>query len=89
MNKRYVKELAKTITEIKDTKTAEDFLHNILTPTELEEISKRLQIVIMLSKGIPQRKIAQKLSVAVATVGRGSREMKYGKPGFKKILAKK
>lgn len=86
MNQKFVKELAETIVKIKSKKLAEDFLSNILTPAELEEISRRLQIVKMLKKGIPQRKIAKSLNVAIATVGRGARELKYGKAGFKNVI---
>jgi len=57
-----------------------------LTPAELDEISRRLQIVKMLKKGIPQRIIAKNLNVAIATIGRGARELKYGKAGFKNII---
>ncbi len=86
MEIQYVKELVKTMTGIKDVGTFESFLHNILTPAELEEIAKRLQIVKLLMKGVPQREVAQKLGVSMGTVSRGSRELKYGDNGFRKIL---
>ncbi len=81
-----MKELAKLVAGIKDSETVEAFLHNILTPAELDEISKRLQIVKLLMKGMPQREVAKKLGVSMGTVSRGSRELKYGENGFKKIL---
>lgn len=86
MNQKYIDELAKTIASMKNKKVIKDFLTNILTPAELEEISKRLQIVKLLHKGVPQRKVAEKLNVSIGTVSRGSRELKYGAPGFRKIL---
>lgn len=90
MNKeqKYLQELAKALVLIDNEELSEEFLTNILTPTELEEISKRLQIVKMLDAGIPQREIAEKLGVSIATITRGSRELKYGVSGFKKILEK-
>ncbi len=51
-------------------------LNQLLTPTEHEEIVKRLQIFNMLEAGIPQRKIAEQLGVGIATVSRGARAMK-------------
>lgn len=57
----------------------ENFLYGILTPQELDEISVRLQIVKMLKKGIPQHEIAQILGIGVATVTRGSKELKLGR----------
>lgn len=53
-----------------------DFLKGILTPKEIEEISTRLSIVKMLKKGVPQHQIAKKLGVGIATVTRGSKEIK-------------
>ncbi|WP_409526139.1 Trp family transcriptional regulator [Nitrincola sp. MINF-07-Sa-05] len=48
-------------------------LESLLTPAELSEITKRLQIFRMLEAGVPQRKIAEQLGVGIATVSRGSR----------------
>ena len=79
-------ELADTIVSIGERQTAKDFLKNILTPTELDGVVKRLQIVKLLKKGVPQREIAKKLNVSIGTITRGSRELKYGVPGFKKII---
>lgn len=60
----------------------EDFLTGILTPGELEQIAKRLQIVKRLKKGEPQRNIADDLEVGIATVTRGSRELADGRFGY-------
>ncbi len=54
------------------------FLRGILTPKEIEELPLRLQITKLLASGVPQRAIAQKLGVGIATVTRGSRELKGG-----------
>jgi len=60
-----------------------DFLKGILTPREIEELTTRLQIVKLLKKGLPHQEIARRLKVGVATVTRGSRELRMGR--FKKI----
>lgn len=51
----------------------EQLLKVFLTPAEIDAISQRLQIVDMISKGIAQREISEKLGVGIATVTRGSR----------------
>jgi len=56
-----------------------EFLLGLLTPKEIEELPKRIQIVKMLKKGIPHHTIAEKLGVGVATVTRGSKEIQRGK----------
>lgn len=65
--------------KIKTEEGMEDFLLGILTPKELEEIPRRLEIVKMLKEGIPQHEIAESLGVGVATVTRGSRELRKGR----------
>ncbi|MFL0801023.1 MAG: trp operon repressor [Agarilytica sp.] len=51
-------------------------LNDLLTDTEIDEISKRLQIFKLLKTGMPQRQIAESLGVGIATVTRGSRALK-------------
>lgn len=73
--------LSKLIDVFLSLRTKEDmrkFLEGILTPSELEEIPVRLEIVEMLKKGIPQHEISQKLGVGIATVTRGSKEIQKG-----------
>lgn len=55
-------------------------LQQLLTPTELEEVANRLQIIQLLEQGMPQRKIAQTLGVGIATVSRGARALKTKQP---------
>ena len=64
---------------IKSKGDMKDFLLGILTPKELQEIPTRLSIVKMLKKGTSQHKIANELKVGIATVTRGSREIKLGR----------
>lgn len=78
-----LKDLIQVFLSLKSEKEMEDFLLGILTSKELEEIPTRLQIVKMLKKGIPQHEIAEKLGVGIATVTRGSAELKKGR--FKQV----
>jgi len=60
-----------------------EFLKGILTLRELDELTTRLQIVKMIKKGLPHQEIARRLEVGVATVTRGSREIRLGR--FKNV----
>jgi TrpR family transcriptional regulator, trp operon repressor len=82
MNKK-LKLFIGTLLSIKSEIEMEKFLKGILTFKELEEIPTRLEIIRMLKKGMPQQKIASQLGVGVATVTRGSKELKIGR--FKNI----
>ncbi|OMH38878.1 Trp family transcriptional regulator [Motiliproteus sp. MSK22-1] len=72
----YTQELISHLLEAKNPDSMEKVLHSLLTPSEFHEISKRLQIIKLLQAGMPQRQIAEKLGVGIATVTRGSRALK-------------
>lgn len=78
MVNNYREELLDSLLRVKSKDEMESFLHGILTPQELEELPKRLEIFKMLKAGIPQHEIAKKLGVGVATVTRGSHELQRG-----------
>ncbi len=77
--KKYLDQLMGVLLSIKDKNEMEDFLRGLLTPAELEDIPKRLQIVIRLLKGQSQRQVADELGVGIATVTRGARELRSGR----------
>jgi len=60
---------------LKTPREMKEFLRAVLTPEEFKAIPLRLEIVKLLKKGIPQRKIVKRLGVGVATVTRGSKEL--------------
>lgn len=68
--------LIKHFLEIKTRKDMEDLLLGILTPTEREELPRRLEIVKRLLRQNPHAQIAKDMGLGVATVTRGSRELK-------------
>lgn len=85
MKDAWKKELAKLITLAKGAKEIDELFKALLTPAEHEELAKRWQIVCGLIEGEPQRAIRDKLSASIATVTRGSRELKYGNGIFQKF----
>jgi TrpR family trp operon transcriptional repressor len=88
MSVKYENQLVDLLSGIAVSTTMADTLSNLLTPQELEEMTLRLQIFKGLLKNKSQRQLAKDLNVSLATISRGSRELKYGKPGIKKVLAK-
>ncbi len=78
MNSRFDKELINLLCSTNDPKLMDDLLSGLLTIQERDEIAVRLQIVKKLLAGEPQAKIAKDLGVGIATVTRGSRELKAG-----------
>ena len=74
---------------VETPKEAELLLRDILTPQELASLAQRWEIVRELSKGTPQRTIAEKLGLSISKITRGSRMMQYGSGGFDYFLKKK
>jgi TrpR family trp operon transcriptional repressor len=56
----------------------ENLLKGLLTPKEIQELAERFRIVRLLKQGVGQHEIAKKLGIGVATVTRGSKEIKIG-----------
>ena len=74
-----VEKLISEFLKMDNKRKMRDFLLGILTPKELEEIAMRLEIVKLLKRGVRQHVIAERLKTGVATVTRGSRELKSGR----------
>jgi len=84
---QYKKELIEVIYKIaKDKQLLSDFMKDILTPREFDNIGVRWQIVKRLAKGEYHTAIAEDLHLGVATVTRGSREMRKKEGGFRRAL---
>lgn len=86
-SEQYKKELIEVLLKIaRDKQLLADFIRDILTPHEFENIAVRWQIVKKLAKGEYQESIAEDLRVGVATVTRGSREMHKKEGGLRRAL---
>ncbi|MCF7801477.1 MAG: trp operon repressor [Candidatus Marinimicrobia bacterium] len=80
-------ELLTILSDYRDRKELENFLQDLLTPNEIEEIGKRWELIKLLVDGVPQREIAKQLGISLGKISRGAHELKYGHDGFKKALA--
>jgi len=78
MNTAHLEQLLDHLLAQQGRTALQQALTELLTPSELTEISNRLQILRMLEAGVPQREIARQLHVGIATVTRGSRALKFG-----------
>ncbi len=84
---QYKKEIVSAISKIsKDRNLLGGFLKEILTPREFENIAVRLEIVKRLEKGEHHQAIAEDMHLGVATVTRGSREMRRKDGALHKVL---
>lgn len=75
---RVVDSLADVFLEADSKMKMENLLKGLLTPSEIQELATRIKIIRLLKKGVGQHDIAKKLNIGVATVTRGSKEIKQG-----------
>jgi len=73
---KYLEPLVNHLLAQKSSGAMEKTLRDLLTVGELADVANRLQIIEMLQQGVPQRQIADKLGVGIATVTRGSHHLK-------------
>lgn len=84
---QYKREVIEILYKIaKDKRLLADFVRDILTPREFDNIGVRWQIVKRLAKGEHHQSIAGDLHLGVSTVTRGSREMRKKDGGFRRAL---
>lgn len=70
-----------------DLKNLKKFLELVLTPSEVEKIAARYQILLELHKDeLTHRDIAQKLNVSVFNVTRGANQLKLADRTTKKLI---
>ena len=83
-----IKEISEVLSEMNNPEEIELFLHEILTPTELKDISLRWALLKKLFDGVPQRNIASELCVSLCKITRGSRILKDRDSVTRKLLTK-
>ena len=74
------------VTLLEDKEEAIFFLRDILTPTEIRMIAKRLQIADMLAKGYKYEDIGNYARVTKQTISSVNNKLEFGNDGLIKIL---
>ncbi len=80
------KRLSACLASVENPDDMYDFLYGILTPAERAKIALRWELVRLLAEGRSQRTIADLLGISLCKITRGSRELKKGRPGFRKVV---
>ncbi len=80
--------LIQAVLSLRTEGEAENFLRDLLTESEIEEFTKRLQTAELLSKGVHYSAIEEKTGFSSTTVARVSRWLKSGKGGYRDVLEK-
>ncbi len=86
MRERNLKELAAILAGIDDDELLEKLMTEMLTPSEIDALVLRWELLKMLHQGMPQREISKTLGISLCKITRGSRELKKEGSAVKKIL---
>lgn len=78
----------KTFIEIKNKEEADQFISDLLTPTEKIMLAKRLAIAFLLEKGYDYRSIQRIIRVSAPTITSVNIALKHGSEGYKKLIKK-
>ncbi|MDC7232120.1 MAG: Trp family transcriptional regulator [Spirochaetales bacterium] len=81
-----IDEIAAVFAECKDKELIEDFLYSLLTPNEINEVASRWALVKLITEGMSQRKISEKLGLSLCKITRGSKELKKENSSFKAMI---
>jgi len=65
-----------------------DFLLDVCTPRELNEMAQRLEVARLLSQGVAYTAIEKETGASATTIARVSKCLQYGNSGYEGILAK-
>ena len=75
-------QLFEAILTLEDRDEAAAFFRDLCTRRELEEMSRRWQVVRMLAEGTPYRKIAADSGASTATITRINQWLRHGRGGY-------
>mgnify|MGYP001582882926 CR=1 FL=1 len=83
-----LKKLATILLSFKDAGMLLNFLRDLCTLEELEEMSSRWEAAQLLRRGIPYRDIAEKTGLSTTTITRVAHWLHHGEGGYRAALDK-
>jgi len=84
--KKALREMAEALLAQGKAKVMADFLKDILTPSEVQTIALRWELLKRLLEGKSQRTIAAELGVSLCKITRGSRELHKENSVLKRVI---
>ena len=83
--KEKLQDLCKVLCSITNEKECMDFLQDLCTQREMENMAERVYAAKLLMEGNTYAQVMENASISSATLSRVSRSLQYGK-GYKKVL---
>lgn len=86
--KRCEDELFRAVITLRDISECRNFFKDLCTPAELQALVDRWQVVQLLQKNLPYRRIHEMTGVSVTTIGRVARFLSDGFGGYSTAIAR-
>ena len=77
--------LFEIFTQLNTVEEVEDFLKDLCTNKEVEQMAQRIKAAELIADGKTYTQIAEEIDISSATIARVSQALKYGK-GYKKFI---
>ncbi|MBR2309645.1 MAG: helix-turn-helix domain-containing protein [Oscillospiraceae bacterium] len=81
-----LEQLFDAILALRSREECSKFFEDICTIKEVLDMAQRLDVAVLLDKGVSYQAIAQQINVSTATISRVSRCLNYGSGGYKLAL---
>ena len=78
--------LYRAIVSIQDEEECRKFLEDLCTVSELKAMAQRIDVAILLDKGLIYSEILDKTGASSATISRVNRSLQYGVDGYQDVL---
>ena len=78
--------LYRAIVSIQDEEECRKFLEDLCTVSELKAMAQRIDVAILLDKGLIYSEILDKTGASSATISRVSRCLHYGAGGYQAVV---
>ena len=83
-----VDRLFQTMLNLETIEECYEYFADICTIKEVQDLAQRLDTAILLDQGLSYQKIAEKVDVSTATIGRVSKCLNYGSGGYRSAIDK-
>lgn len=81
-----VQTLCRAFLSLRDEKECLQFLEDIMTVREIQDLTQRLSVASLLKEGKGYSQIAEEISVSSATISRVNRALNFGAGGYQTVL---
>ncbi len=78
----------KSVIRLGSVEECMNFFEDICTIKEIQDMSQRLQVAILLNKGKSYQEILSETGVSTATISRVNKCLNYGSGGYRKAIQK-